>query len=481
MDTHQRRRAELSPTIALVAACAGIFLASLDQTVVVTALPDIFLDIGVPVTRIDEGAWIVNGYLVGFTAALPLLGRTADVFGYRPAYAAAMLLFILGSILVAVGDSLSWIVAARVVQAVGGGALIPVTLALASETLPSRRRGIAIGLVAAVAEAGAVLGPLYGGAVLHVAGWRWLFWINVPLGAAVLFFTILGPRRPRVPGIRLDLPSGILAGVALACAAIGISGEAALPQGIGWRIGLLACSGGAFVAFLARQAVVKDALLPLALLRQKAIVGSSIANFCIGGALILALVNIPLMTDTIMGRPPLEGGLRLLRLTAMIPAGALIGGWLAQRIGYRGPLAGGLLCCAAGFFLLARWPLDVAEPRMTLELMLAGFGFGLVIAPITLAAMDVADATQRATVAALVTVTRMTGMIVGLAALSSWGKERFDTLVARVPVSAADDLEYQRRIAEATLGFFHEVFFVAAVVCLVGLLPAWLLRRKAEG
>ena len=482
METQQRRRrTELSPTLALIAACAGIFLASLDQTVVVTALPDIFLDIDLPVTRIDEGAWIVNGYLVGFTAALPLLGRTADVFGYRPAYAVAMLLFVLGSILVAVGDSLSWIVAARVVQAIGGGALIPVTLALASETLPSRRRGIAIGLVVAVAEAGAVLGPLYGGAMLHFASWRWLFWINVPVGAAVLFLTILGPRRPRIPAVRLDLPSGILAGVALACVAIGISGKAALPEGIGWRIGLLACGGAAFAAFLARQAVAKDALLPLALLRQKAIIGASVANLCIGGALILALVNIPLMTDTIMGQPPLEGGLRLLRLTAMIPVGAIIGGWLTQRFGYRGPLASGLICSAAGFFLLARWPLDVGDPRMTFELMLAGFGFGLVIAPITVAAMDVADATQRATVAALVTVTRMTGMIVGLAALSSWGKDRFDTLVGRVPISATDSPVYQQQVAVATLGFFHEIFFVAAIVCLAGLLPAWLLRKKTKG
>jgi EmrB/QacA subfamily drug resistance transporter len=461
--------------VALVAACAGVFLASLDQTVVVTALPDIFLDIDLPVTRIDEGAWIVNGYLVGFTAALPLLGRAADVFGYRPAYAGAMLLFIAGSVLVALGDSLSWIVAARIVQAIGGGALIPVTLALASETLSPGRRGIAIGLVAAVAEGGAVLGPLYGGGMLHFAEWRWLFWINIPIGALVLLVLLKWPGHPRARGARLDLLSGLLAGAAIACSAIGISGEAALPEGVGWRIALVACGGGALIAFIARQATFRDALLPLSLLRQRAVLGSSLVNLLIGGALILALVNIPLMTDTIMGQPPLEGGLRLLRLTAMIPIGALAGGWLTQRAGSLWPLAAGLACSAAGFFLIGRWPIDVGDPRMTAELMLTGLGFGLVIAPVTVAAMERAETGQRATAAALVTVTRMTGMIIGLAALSSWGKERFDTLAGRVPLESAD---YEAQVSAATLTFFHEVFVVAGIVCLAGLLLAWLLPRR---
>ena len=467
--------AALSPTIALIAACVGVFLASLDQTVVVTALPEIFLDIELPVTRIDEGAWVINGYLVGFTAALPLLGRAADVLGYRPAYAGAMLLFILGSVLVALGDSLAWIVAARVVQAIGGGALIPVTLALASETLPPSRRGMAIGLVAAVAEGGSVLGPLYGGGILHFVDWRWLFWINIPIGALVLAVMLKAPGRPRLAGSRLDMLSGGLAAAAIACLAIGVSGEAALPAGFGWRIALLALGGAALAAFLARQAASRDALLPLRLLKHRAIIGSSAANLLIGGALILALVNIPLMTDTIMGQPPLEGGLRLLRLTAMIPVGAIIGGWLTQRAGHHVVLAAGLGCSAAGFFLLGRWPLDVGDPRMTLELMLTGLGFGLVIAPVTVAALDAAEAGQRATAAALVTVTRMTGMILGLAALSSWGKERFQTLVGRVP---AESEHYEELVRRATLSFFHEIFVVAAAVCLVGLATAWLLKGR---
>ena len=159
---------------------AGVFIAALDQTVVVTALPEIFADIDLPVTKLDQGAWIVTGYLVGYTAAMPLMGRVSDIYGHGRIYLLSMLVFMLGSALVALGGSLGWIVGARVIQAIGGGAVVPVSLAIASETLPAGKRGIAIGLIVALAEAGAVLGPLYGGLVLRFLDWRWLFWLNLP-------------------------------------------------------------------------------------------------------------------------------------------------------------------------------------------------------------------------------------------------------------------------------------------------------------
>ena len=412
---------------------AGVFIAALDQTVVVTALPEIFADIDLPVTKLDQGAWIVTGYLVGYTAAMPLMGRVSDIYGHGRIYLLSMLVFMLGSALVALGGSLGWIVGARVIQAIGGGAVVPVSLAIASETLPAGKRGIAIGLIVALAEAGAVLGPLYGGLVLRFLDWRWLFWLNLPQAGVVVLLVLFLVKSRRRPGLRVDYLGGLLLGGSLTCLALGLSGEAVLPAGAGWQAGLLGASAVLLAAFVYWQGRAGEPLLPISIFRRVPFSAASGVSLLVGGALILALVNIPLMTDTVMGRPPLEGGLRLLRLMAMIPVGALVGGLLYQRLGYRTPMALGLGLAALGFLLLSRWPLDVRDPRMTLELMVGGLGFGMVITPMTLAVLNQVRDDRKATASALVTVMRMTGMIVGLSALSSWGKDRFISLVGPNP------------------------------------------------
>ena len=466
----------LSPILVLAATGAGVFVAALDQTVVVTALPDIFIDIGLPVTRLDQGAWIVTGYLLGYTAVMPLMGRVSDSYGHSRIYLLSMLIFMLGSALVALGENLGWIVGARIFQAIGGGALVPVTIAIVAESFPASRRGIAIGAIAAIAEAGVVLGPLYGGLVLRFLDWRWIFWVNLPLGAAVMALVLARVRSGRRPGVAVDYLGGLLLAGSLAALALGLSGEAVLPSGPGWRTGLLAGAALLFFLFIGWQSRARHPMLPLSIFRRLPLSAANGANLLVGGALILALVNIPLMTDTVMGRPPLEGGLRLLRFTAMIPVGALLGGALYQWLGYRPPMVLGLALAALGFGLLARWPLDIGDPRMTLELMVGGLGFGIVIAPITVAVLNHVRDDQKATASALVTSMRMVGTIAGLSALTSWGKDRFTTLVGRLPVPlTTEDSVYQSLVADAALTFFHELFFVGMIVCLVALVPALLM------
>ena len=182
----------------------GAFVTALDQTVVVTALPSIIPDLKIPSTPegLQRASWIITAFLLGYTSAMPLLGRIADVYGYARIYQASLVIFSAGTILVAVSPNLEWIVAARVVQAIGGGATVPIGMALASTALPSRRRGLAIGLVVAAAEAGAMLGPAYGGAIIEALSWRWIFWLNVPQAAVLLHRHVLaeGPPSERSTG-----------------------------------------------------------------------------------------------------------------------------------------------------------------------------------------------------------------------------------------------------------------------------------------
>jgi MFS family permease len=212
------------PAAALAVLSAAVFLSGLDQTVVVTILPQIALDLRLPFTQLDEAAWIVTAYLLGYAAAMPLLGRVADVHGVLPVFLVSAALFAAGSWWAALADGLWSLVAARTVQAAGGGGMVPVALAVAAAVPAVRTRLLALGVVAGAAEAGAVLGPLYGGAFLELAGWRAVFWVNLPLTAllAAGAFLLLPRGRP-AEAEPVDWLGGLLAGLALLALTVGIS------------------------------------------------------------------------------------------------------------------------------------------------------------------------------------------------------------------------------------------------------------------
>lgn len=470
-------RPRISPAyVVLAAAGAGVFNAALDQTTVVTALPDIMLDLRLGIPDLDRASWTVTGYLLGYTVAMPLMGRLSDVYGRRRVYLAALALFCVGTGLVAAAPSISWLVASRVVMAIGGGAVVPVTIALTGDLLPPRQRLAALGLVGATAEAGAVLGPLWAGVVIRLLDWRWIFWLNIPFSAvvAVLLLRLLaaGPRS----SAPIDYRGGLLIGAMLAVLTVAVSRwrDAPVLAGPG-----LAVAGLLLLAYLWSHRRTRKPLIPGYIFRRGPFTGASGAHFMVGGALIIAMVSIPLLTDTVMGQPPLEGGLRLMRLMGAIPFGAVLGGLLAARFGYRLPTGLGLLLAALGFYLMSGWSLDTSIAVMTVHLALGGFGFGLVIAPIAGAAINSVSGGDRGTAAALVTIMRMLGMTVGLAAITSYGTSRFNLLVAGIDLSFLDP-KYTQEVNQAGMTVFSEFFLAAMVLCLVALLPTLLMRGRPE-
>ena len=200
----------MSPQWVMLVICLGVFAAALDQTVVVTALPTIMADLKLEVPKdATKAAWIVTSYIVGYTVAMPLFGRIADVYGYARIYQVSLVIFIIGTCGVALADNLTWVIGARVVQAVGGGATVPISMAIASTVLPASQRGMAIGLVVASAEAGSLLGPAYGGAIIELLDWRWIFWLNAPQAALIMAALVWLPSR-RQPDARVDWQGGIL-------------------------------------------------------------------------------------------------------------------------------------------------------------------------------------------------------------------------------------------------------------------------------
>ena len=470
---------------------SGALVTALDQTVVVTALPALMLDLKVPITELDRVSWVVTAYLLGYTVAMPLVGRLADVYGYARVYQVSLVVFMVGTTLVALAGTLEWVIGARVVQAVGGGAMVPVGMAIAAGLLPPERRGLALGIVGGAAEAGSMLGPVYGAAIVEWLGWRWIFWLNVPQGALLLLFLLWLPNRPNRQA-RVDYLGGALLIALLLTLSLAVSRQglftlsSPLPFTIGGAGLLLA------VVFGWQQRRSAAPLLPPSLFRSLALVTANATQFLVGIALIIGLVTVPLMANTVMGRDAWTGALWLLRLTAAIPVGAILGGLALAALGARTITVAGLALAAAGLFMVGSWTLDVAEPWLTLHLVVAGLGFGLVIAPIAAHALDAVVEDYRAGVASLVVVSRMLGMTLGLAALSTWGVEHFQALTAGLdlplprpgePASevAARVAEYNQRLNAAGLSLFHNFLRAAGVVALAAVIPALLMRGNQGG
>ena len=463
-----------SEWVVLSILCLGVFSTALDQTVVVAALPSVMVDLEVPLSDLDRASWIVTGYLVSYTVAMPLAGRLSDVFGRVRMFQAALVVFSIGSALVAVAPNFPWAVSARVIQAIGGGATVPIGLAMAVGAVAPPKRGVALGLVAASAEAGSVLGPLYGGAIIEWIGWRWIFWLDIPQSFILIALLALLPNRAN-PGAKMDYFGTLALTGALTMLTIALS-QRAIFSGESLSPYFMLVLGVFLVVVLVlveRRAV--QPLLASFLYRSRAFLFSNITQFLVGVALIIALVGVPLMAGTVMQKQAWESALRLVRLTAAIPVGAVVGGYLLRRIGVRTVCLTGLAFIGTGLLFMSGWEVEVEEPWLTAPLVVAGLGFGLVIPPIGISALSAAPSHYWGTATSLVTASRMVGMALGLAALSAWGIERFYSLTAHVTIGTTYEATGAPLI-EAGVTVFQNLFMIAGFLSLIAMLPALLMR-----
>ena len=482
----------IPPNIALIPVCAGVFVAADDQTVIVTILPEVLLGLGVQLNELDSGAWTITAYLLGYVAAMPLMGRVSDVWGRKQMYIGAMVLFILASVGAAIAGGLWWLVAARVAQAIGAGALVPISIAIVGDLYSPGNRAVPLGMVGASAEAGGVVGPLWGGLIVKFLDWPWVFWVNIPLGLIIIFFMMTMLGKSRSQGGSIDIVGGMLIALSLCAFTLGLDriGEPDLLMVV-----YLVVSAATIGLFIVRQLSIPEPLLPLTMFKIKPFSAANITHLLIGAALIIGMVTVPLMANTVQGESALEGGLRLMRLTAAMAVGAVVGGYACKRLDYRIPSVLGLMFAATAFFMMSTWGLEVGQVALTAPLLIGGVGFGLLIAPISLAAINSVASEFRGVAAAMVTAMRIVGMTAGIAAIAAWGTGRFTDLTVGMslplPQSGDTASESQARadmftadLIDIGLSLFSNFFFFAAVICVVALVPAafmaWNYRQTQE-
>lgn len=467
---------------------AGLFLAALDAYVVVTLLPAMSGDVGLTIDRFEQATPIVTGFLAGYVVAMPLLGAYSDARGRAPVYAACMAAFALGSAITATAGlwsfaGMPWLVTGRLVQGLGGGGLVPLSLALAADLYRDRSRTIAIGAVAALQEAGSVFGPLYGATLAAAAagagGWRFVFWSNIPLAVICGVGVLFGSRRTAggVTSTRssVDWTGAILLGVGLGLLVIALYPDDPEHRPTNALFVPAAMAGVLVLGVYAwRQLRELEPLIPRELLRSLGFGGATAANLLIGAALIVALVDVPLLGRLVFSLDQLHSGLLLTQFLIGVPVGALLGGFAASRLGSRVTATAGISMSAIAFVQMSQWDAHALQHHADVSLAICGLGFGVVIAPLTSSVLALTHNQSHGLATSLVVLARTMGMLLGLSALTALGVYRFHQILGN-PVLNETDLRARIKhlaqlVSDAFLQEYREIFTIAAVTCFVAAL-----------
>jgi EmrB/QacA subfamily drug resistance transporter len=493
-----------NPNFILALVCVAIFIGAVDLTVVTAVLPKIMADLQVSIdTELNRATWVISGYLLAYTISMSFMGRLSDLYGRRATYLACLSVFVAGSVAVALAPSLNGVIAGRVVQAFGAGALVPIAMALASDLYAPAQRAAVLGVIAAVDTAGWMVGHLYGGILMRAFdSWRLLFWVNLPLGLLALGLTwwaLRGLPLLRAPG-RFDWLGALLITASLAALNLGLSagaelgqtdfyGQAAGPPP--YALPLVLAAILLLAAFVWAERRAPDPLLDLRLFGNRPAAAACAINGLAGFALALALANVPLFINTrlallnpsdpdILRRAAWDSGWVLSALTLAMAAAAPLGGRLASRFGARWPTAGGMALATAGYLLLSRWQAGTGYTAMVAGLALAGVGLGLAISPVAATVIDASAADRRGSASALVIILRLIGMTIGISVLTLWGVQRQQELRlagATDPLAASAPQQFLIHVAAQVI---DETFLFAAMACGLGVLLALRLGREPE-
>lgn len=519
MKKHPSPKRSPSPQLILAVVAFGVFVAADDLTVVSTMLRQIIFDLEIPLPDgLDQAAWIVNAYLIAYVVVMPFIGRLSDILGRRAVYMGALALFLVGSIWVPLAPDLNSFIVGRVLSALGGGAMVPVAMAVIGDVYPPRKRARSMGVLGAVDTAGWVWGPLYGALLIRFLSWEWQFYLNIPLsllGMAAAWWALADLPQPQNQE-RIDWLGTAVLTICLLSLNIALLNSGDVQTAGGFAnldsaapintIPLYLLAGVTFVIFVLIQRylggrqnprtksdnqntglLAAPPLIDLSLFRRRNFSPAVVVNFLVGCVLIIAMVNVPLLINVLefdVETAALISGYLLSGMTGSMAIMAYVGGRLTEKLSYRPVTLVGLLLCALGFGLMGLvWMVDTPYVEMAWQLVILGAGFGLVTAPIGTAVINAAPANQRGISASLVIVLRLMGMSVGLSGLTAWGLYRFEILRKQIelPNLPLSDPAYQRAVSEGltrvTADVLTETFLISAVIAVVAVAASLWLRR----
>jgi EmrB/QacA subfamily drug resistance transporter len=465
-----------------------MLLASLDQTIVSTALPTIVGEFG----ELAHLSWIVTAYLLATTVVTPLYGKLGDLFGRKIVLQSAILIFLLGSALCGLSQSMGQLIAFRAVQGLGGGGLIVTTSAAIGDIIPPRDRARYQGLFGAVWGLSTILGPLIGGFFVEHVSWRWIFYINLPLGflvVAVIGWAFTAPAPSRRP--RIDVAGAALLAVALTALILLASlGGHALAWQSPAALGLAAAFLAGLAGFVAVERTTAEPILPLGLFRNRVFSIACAVGFIVGLSMFGSITFMPLYLQIVKGISPTQAGMALAPMMAGMLVSSIATGRIIQRIGrYRPfPIIGTALM-TIGLALLATLKLGTAVPVACGFVMLLGFGMGLVMQVLVLAVQNAVEHRHLGVGTSGATLFRTIGGTVGVSVFGAIFTATLTSGLAGllpagspIPTATAPAAIQALPAAERTIylqaftAALHPVFLYAAAIAAIGFILTWFLK-----
>jgi EmrB/QacA subfamily drug resistance transporter len=460
-------RSQRQVLVAFGAIMLATLLAALDQTIGATALPRIAADLH----GYTDLSWVVTAYLLSTTVTVPLYGKLSDLYGRRRLFVVSISIFLLGSALCGAAQSMGELIAFRALQGVGAGGLIPLSQAAVADLFSPRERGRYQGYIGAMWATAAVAGPLAGGTLTDSVSWRWIFYLNLPLGALALAVVIRTMRLPfQVREHTIDFRGAALlslgvTGALLACA----WGGTTYPWDSAEVLGAAAVAALALAGFGWVERRAPEPLLPLGLFRMRTFAVSTAASLLIGGVLFGVTIYVPVYTQGVLGASATSSGVVLIPLSLGWVAASILSGQLIARTGrYKVfPLIGSALVLA-GTVLLTRLGEDSSRAAVSADLVVIGVGMGTMFQTFVIATQNRVDFADLGVATAAIQFFRSMGGSVAVAVLGA-------LLVARGTGSPA-------ALAHATHAVFVAIVPVAALIlALAFALPEHALRTNAPG
>ncbi|MDG4666828.1 MDR family MFS transporter [Mycobacterium sp. 236(2023)] len=476
--------------IIFVAVVLGMLLAALDQTIVATALPTVVADLG----GAGHQSWVVTSYLLASTIATAIVGKLGDLFGRKVIFGAAVMFFLVGSILCGIASSMEMLVASRALQGIGGGALMVTATALIGEVIPLRDRGRYQGALGAVFGVTTVIGPLLGGYFTDHLTWRWAFWINVPIGIVVLIVALATiPALSRRTRPVIDYAGIVLIGLGASGLTLATSwGGSTYAWSSPMIIGLFVGSAVALALFVRVELRAEEPVLPIRLFASPVFTVCCVLSFIVGFAMLGALTFMPTFMQFVDGVSATESGLRTLPMVGGLLLTSMGSGVLVSRTGrYKIFPVAGTAIMTLGFVLLSQMDATTPVWQQSVYLFVLGTGIGMCMQVLVLIVQSTATFSDLGVATSGVTFFRTIGSSFGAAIFGSLFANFLDARIVGAlaaggaPPEAAQSPQALHRLPDAVAAPIVQaysdslglVFLCAAPVAVIGFLVALTLKQ----
>jgi len=416
----------------------GILVAAMDNTIVATAMPTIVSELN----GFDQYAWVTSAYMIATVAGMPIFGKLSDMYGRKRFFLFGMLLFITGSILCGMADSIVELSVYRAIQGLGGGALMPIAFTIIFDIFPPEKRGKVSGLFGAVFGISSIFGPLLGAVLTDAINWRWVFYINIPLGLLALALVSLFYKESPVHRTqKIDYAGAVtlVAGLVLFLLALEMGGK-----DYAWNSPqILGLFGGALVAFIVFGFIERraaDPVITFSLFRRQLFAATQGVAFFYGFVFISASVFIPIFVQGVFGGSATNSGLILMPMLIASVVSAQLGGRLPNKYGFRNVMLVSAVFFLLGVYLLSTMSLETSRTAITIYMIILGFGVGFSFSLLNLASINGIEMQRRGAATSMGSTFRTIGMTLGVTVLGIVQSRTFSSTISeQLPGGNAPD------------------------------------------